>query len=226
MINTILKAKHWQVFLAIFVLPAIFYLVFFISWINSISEIQHHNMQTGDLTDIFGNFNYLGIAILLSTIPLFMYFYALGVGLQQYMPSGYSMKVKRFKWFWTVPLIFNCMAVILVFWFVSELAQNPEGTKVFFQNFEQNPKAVNPVVIAFAAIVISLLQLFVVFCTFYIYYFIGKTIKAAEIQREPKSDRYIGYCVLIWFSFIGVWFLQPTVNKIQDGSLPPEIPEH
>lgn len=58
------------------------------------------------------------------------------------------------------------------------------------------------------------LSLFVTFCAFYQYWFIAKTIKTAELQRDVKFSEYVGEFFLVWFYPIGVWILQPTINKL------------
>jgi len=64
---------------------------------------------------------------------------------------------------------------------------------------------------AFAVIIP--LHLFSMFCIFYCLYFVAKTIKTVELQREVTFSDFIGEFFLVWFHLIGVWILQPRINK-------------
>jgi hypothetical protein len=49
---------------------------------------------------------------------------------------------------------------------------------------------------------------------FYILYFVAKTMKSVEMQKTVTFNDYAGEFFLIWFFPIGIWFLQPRINKI------------
>jgi len=52
------------------------------------------------------------------------------------------------------------------------------------------------------------------FRIFYSMYFVAKTIKTAELQRKVGFGDFVGEFFLLWFYFIGVWIVQPKVNKL------------
>jgi len=56
------------------------------------------------------------------------------------------------------------------------------------------------------------------FCIFYCLYFVAKALKSVELQREVTFNDYAGEFFLFWFSPIGVWVLQPRINKLFDNS--------
>jgi len=58
---------------------------------------------------------------------------------------------------------------------------------------------------------------------FYCLYFISKSLKAVELQRDVTFNDYAGEFFLIWFFPIGIWFIQPRINKLFDETL--QIPE-
>jgi hypothetical protein len=45
-------------------------------------------------------------------------------------------------------------------------------------------------------------------------YFAAKTLKTVELKREATFSDFVGEFFLIWFNFIGIWILQPKINKI------------
>ncbi|MGD0962951.1 MAG: hypothetical protein ABSA57_03505 [Candidatus Acidiferrales bacterium] len=69
--------------------------------------------------------------------------------------------------------------------------------------------------------VIVPLHLFAMFCFFYIVYFDSKSLVLAE-KREPLSfSDYAGPFFLLWFFPIGVWIIQPKINRLYAGNRNP-----
>ena len=52
------------------------------------------------------------------------------------------------------------------------------------------------------------------FSMFYYLYFVAKTIKIAELQKKLEFVNFASEFFLIWFYPIGIWFIQPKINKI------------
>jgi hypothetical protein len=42
----------------------------------------------------------------------------------------------------------------------------------------------------------------------------AKTIVVAETQKIHSFDKYIGTFLLLWFFPIGIWFIQPRLNRL------------
>ena len=42
----------------------------------------------------------------------------------------------------------------------------------------------------------------------------AKSIVLAETQRKQNFNRYIGTFLLLWFFPIGIWFVQPRLNRL------------
>jgi hypothetical protein len=45
-------------------------------------------------------------------------------------------------------------------------------------------------------------------------YFTAKTITSVEMKKETHFSDYIGDFFLIWFFPVGIWFLQPRINRL------------
>lgn len=71
-----------------------------------------------------------------------------------------------------------------------------------------------PAFFPYSFLIIIPLHLFAMFCMFYCLYFVSKALKSAELQREALLGDYIIDFILFWFYFVGIWFLQPRINKL------------
>jgi hypothetical protein len=78
-------------------------------------------------------------------------------------------------------------------------------------------RSTNPALVA----VIFPLHFFAAFCIFYVFYFVSKNLVLAETGRPALFPDYAWEFFLIWFSFAGVWLLQPRVNRLYEQPLPP-----
>jgi hypothetical protein len=63
-------------------------------------------------------------------------------------------------------------------------------------------------------IIVFPLHLFSMFCIFYCLYFVAKTFKTVELQREVQFSDFAGEFFLIWFFPVGIWVIQPKINKM------------
>lgn len=62
----------------------------------------------------------------------------------------------------------------------------------------------------------------------YVFYFMAKALKSVETQSEVSFTDCIGDFMLLIFLPIGIWFIQPRINKIFAAEPEPEtinIPE-
>jgi hypothetical protein len=56
------------------------------------------------------------------------------------------------------------------------------------------------------------------FCIFYCFYFTAKVLKTVELQKPVTFNDYAGEFFLIWFFPIGIWFIQPRINRLFNGT--------
>lgn len=198
MISTFLKAKHWQLGLVL-IAPVI--LVQILTLGTSLFHIEEG-------TNIDPNpISYLLIIILLVTLLLTFvllgWFWSISIGLQSKLPKHLKMKTKAFK-------IFNLYTGVYTGLLCSFLIIAPMS-EWMMELFQENLK--------YFFLIIPL-HLFAMFCIIYCMYFSGKTLKTVELQREAHRYEYYVEILLFWFSFIGVWIIQPRVNKLVNQELP------
>jgi hypothetical protein len=195
MTDRFLKAKHWQLFLLMVGIPMVLQFVLMGQLVVGFAFQSHP-----DLVIMLGYMKYFPILAILCISVLFGWFWSVAVGLQNKVPVNIRMKVKKFKVFFIFPLVY--MVAFLTFFSVimsSPAANNPEPSEGLIGGL-------------FAVVVP--LYLFAIFCFLYTFYFVAKTLKTVEMQREVKFGNFAGEFFLLWFYPVGVWILQPKINKM------------
>lgn len=196
-----LRAKHWQLFLPLFGIPMIFYFVMMASIFTTIA-----NQSEPDPLFIFDYFKFFPILMILSSGIFFGWFWSVAIGLQYKVPAHVKMKITKFKVFFFIPMVYIFLLSI--------------GMVMLFNNLPQPDDRVEESlgVIGGVMMFIVPMHLFSMFCIFYSLYFVAKTFKTVELQRETAFSDFAGEFFLIWFYPIGVWIIQPKINKIVETS--------
>jgi len=191
--NLFLRAKHWQIFLVAFGLPFVFQMVMMVT---IFSEIAHnHNPEV--LFTFFKVFPLLMVLFIGTTLG---WEYSVAIGLQKLVPPNVKMKVTKFKIFFFIPVTYLCLIIAFTTYLFSghiPTQSNPPGP-IFFSVFA----------------IIFPIHLFSVFCLFYCLYFVAKTYKTVELQRAVIFSDFVGEFFMAWFIFIGIWIMQPKINKM------------
>ena len=58
---------------------------------------------------------------------------------------------------------------------------------------------------------------YLMYAMFQFFFYPGKALKSIEINEEAKVGEYIGYFFLMIFWPIGIWWIQPKLNKVEAG---------
>jgi uncharacterized membrane protein len=130
----------------------------------------------------------------------FGWFWSVAIGLQKKLPENVTMKVKKFKVFFFIPMVYIFCIIIFMSFTISGLMNGGGEPNVGFLG-------------GIFAIIVPL-HLFSMFCIFYTLYFVAKTFKTVELQREVKFSDFAGEFFMIWFYPIGIWIIQPKINKM------------
>ena len=186
MIDRFLNAKHWQLFLLTFGIPMIFQFIMMGTMFANIGSSDNPSPNF-----MFNYFKVFPIMMLLFMGVFFGWFWSVAVGLQRVIPDEIKLKVNRFKIFLLIPVVY--IIFFLRFFMTSFISGGP-----------------NPGIFA----IIVPLHLFSMFCIFYSLYFVAKTFKTAELQRKVTFSDFAGEFFMIWFYPIGIWIVQPKINKM------------
>jgi len=151
-------------------------------------------ISSGDPTMIF---YFFPVLMLVYMTTFFGWFYSLGANLSKKLPPSAPMNLSRFKLFLIIPIVYILLFSLFIAGMISNISTATEpNPSVFF--------------------LIMPLHLFCMFCMFYCMYFNAKALKAVELQRQVTFSDFVGEFFLLWFLPIGVWIIQPRINKIFD----------
>ena len=135
------------------------------------------------------------VAFLLFCGILLGWFYTLGVNLNKRLPDQVKMNLTKFKWCIVIVVAYMIFygAFVSYFWLNTDRAGN------------------------FACILpfhfLSML------CMLYCLYFVAKSLKIVELKRPDTQGSYIKELFLFCLFPIGIWIIQPRINKIFESSL-------
>lgn len=202
LINLFLRARHWHLFALTFGITMVFQIVIMAQMFSGFAYGSEPDLD-GILTvfQIIPWISFFYLAI------MFGWYWSVAIGLQAKLPENANMKTGKFKWFFFVPLIY--LMAFTIFMSV--------GLTTIFRSLEQGNEPDPGFIIGMIPVIMPL-HLFSIFCVFYCLYFVAKTIKTAELQRETAFSDFVGEFFLIWFFPIGIWFIQPKVNQLADSN--------
>jgi len=196
--NIFLKAKHWQIFLLSFGIPFIIYIIMIVSLMSNFINMQRSIDSSPDTFIIYRFFTIFPIIMLIFMGVLYGWFWSVAIGLQKKVPEGIKMKIMKFKIFF-----FYIICYMILFM----------GSFFFMFRAINFLEYIDPSFMMF----ILPFHFFAMFCSFYMLYFVAKTFKTVELQREVKFSDFAGEFFMIWFYPIGIWILQPKINKMIEG---------
>ncbi len=135
------------------------------------------------------------IIIIVFAITFYGWFYILGINLRKRLTPPAALNLKWFKFFVFIPLIYFLLISLMMmseaFNFLNHERKNADFIGIIFP-----------------------LHALSTFSTFYCIYFISKALKSVELKRVVTFNDFVGEFFLLWFFPIGIWFIQPRINKI------------
>ena len=125
--------------------------------------------------------------------PFACWLYSLGINLHKKLPMSVKMNLKRFKISFFVSIFY--MLCFGAFIFI--------GIDFMHKIFG----------------LIFIIHIFALYYLFYCFYFVAKSLKSIELQKEAiwSENDYALYFFSLCFFPIGIWVLQPKINKLFDN---------
>jgi hypothetical protein len=193
-----LRAKHWHLFLLTFGIPTLFQFILMGTMFASIANGTEPNPSS-----FLSFFAVFPVLIIVFAGTFFGWFWSIAIGLQDKIPTNVKMKTGTFKVFFFIPITYMFLISI--------------GMETAMSGVFESIEEPNVGLIAGSMAIIIPLHLFSMFCIFYCLYFVSKTFKTIELQRETTFSDFAGEFFLLWFYPIGIWIIQPKINKMVDG---------
>ena len=143
---------------------------------------------------------FFAVMMLVIAVVYFGWFYAIGTWLYKRLPVKSGLKLNRFKFAVFFPVGYIAVALFLVREAMINVSSGAQlGAGMFA--------------------VILPVHLFSMACMLYALRFNAKALKSVESREPVKFSDYAGEFFLLWFFPIGIWFIQPRINKLFNDSL-------
>lgn len=188
----LLTAKHWQIFLLLFGAPIVAQMIAI--------PLMTRRMTLPEPIFTGGTQEGLLILAILLTGYLMVYFgwmFAIATELQKLIVPEIHMKVSKFKVFWTVPLVYFFVLLFLM------------GSAATSKEFVGPDEIFGGLFFWFI-----FFHLFAMLGVFYSLYFCAKSLATAEAQKPLRFIEVVPDLVLFWMLPVGIWVLQPRLNKL------------
>ncbi len=217
--NFLLKSPHWLVFIVLVVVPFVLTMAFYIYWVvNMISFIENgsngdpfaHAYGPSDPDFIFGKMKFLLLIYLPSLLGLFlteMWMYHLANASNNSLPEELKVNLKTFNVLVYVPAFVFALIILGMYILFSESNAFGNG----------GPENLSLIVVISILIIIG--YLFMIFAIFYSFVFAARAYKTAVLNKKVTFSDYVGEFFCLWFSFVGIWIMQPKINQIANGTL-------
>lgn len=167
----ILRLKHWQIFIAIFGAPILFFCIL---------------INLDDWDPIFA-FSPLLALVFFGT--LLLWFYVLATSLQTRHGSIETLVIKNYKIVLYVNLGYFALMILGML-----------GVQlVDYSDWKFS------------------LDLISQGTYLYMVWYISKSLRTVELQKEAQFSEYISTLIVLWFVPVGIWIIQPRINKIFDS---------
>jgi hypothetical protein len=145
-------------------------------------------------TPVFNFIIELTMLLVFSSL-FFGWYYTVGTELFKLIPNGDTTTLKKFK----ISLaILATIAICFILYYAIFYFDNSSSESSNEDSF----------------LMFALFNLTYIICVAYCTSFIAENLKTAELQRQAVFSEYIIDILFIWFFILGVWFIQPRVNKL------------
>lgn len=213
-----LRSKHWLLFIPI-ALPTLLSYGFQGVYGAELQQMQLDpdsvDFSSLDLYD-YSSYVYGYILVLLvGGFTQLGWLWTIGNDLHDRLTEGFNLKPKTFQVTIAVSGFFLLLMAFAIHqgfnWFADSLPVWIEGDGL---GEEQGMDLMKTVFTYFAGF--FLLGLIAFGCQIYSVIYVGKTLKSIELGRPAKGGEFAGYSILSYLLIIGIWILQPKVNRLME----------
>ncbi len=214
--DTLLKAKHWQIFLFAFGIPWLLMFVIMGFGFADFFSMIRVNPEPRDAAIIMSDFMskmMIGVLplALLSVLVNYGWMYAVNNRISPMAPDVYKPNMQLVSLAIILMVVFNILNTVLTGYMYSTGFEE-------MLTFESDPSAMRNFGSSFMIMyVVSIFSTLAnLGLSVYVCYQLSRALKGAELQRHLRSDDTIGPFFAFFFLFIGIWFMQPIVNELYE----------
>ena len=138
------------------------------------------------------------VMMIVFIIGIFGWIWAISTQLHKKLPMEVNLNIRGFKIIFSVPIFYT---LALTLWMAYQ----------FYFRFHETSPNVGPFIG-----IIAFFHFLSMICILLGLRFAAQTLRSVELGRLAKFSEYAVEFVLIWFSPIGFWVLQPRLNKLVD----------
>lgn len=184
MTERFLRAKPWQIFIIIFIIPYS---------LQSLAMTQTHN-------DPERMIYYTPFIMIVFLLGLFGWLGSIITGLKEKVPAEIKMKIRKFKLFLLIPMIYMPFAFALY--------------DLVIDNMEKSNGEPSGIMMVISFAIIFPLHILSIFGFLHSFYYVAKTYKTVELKREVSFSDFAGEFFLLLLFPVGIWVLQPKIQKL------------
>jgi hypothetical protein len=195
-----LRAKHWQLFIPAIAIPFTLMIVLIITAIMTITSLENN---TDRPENVLWLFYLLPVVLILSWFVQFAWSWTVLTKLSKLVPDHVRLPIGRIKFFFVLPVIYFCCLPFYIVFVIQTVTMEKEEDLLLA---------------ALLGLVVFIFHFLSIFCILHTFYFVAKTVKSAELQRNPSFSNFVGDFFLIWIFPVGIWFIQPRINRLIENA--------
>lgn len=194
------RAKHWQLFIPAIAIPFTLMIVLIITAIMTITSLENN---TDRPENVLWLFYLLPVVLILSWFVQFAWSWTVLTKLSKLVPDHVRLPIGRIKFFFVLPVIYFCCLPFYIVFVIQTVTMEKEEDLLLA---------------ALLGLVVFIFHFLSIFCILHTFYFVAKTVKSAELQRNPSFSNFVGDFFLIWIFPVGIWFIQPRINRLIENA--------
>lgn len=228
--NLFLKAKHWQLFLLMVTPYVVSSVVMVYQYMILLTQsVQSSHETVPDFGGLFQTSMWMIACSMLSFFIFILWLWAANVNLRKKLPIHLRDSLVRFYISFCFPILYILFMPFGYYFLFSDVING----SVSFVDWMSNPVLIEDMIQKGKILLPISLGLYILYipAVLYLAYRTGKTMKKLECKREVGFSECIVEMILTFFyPIVGVWFLQPQVNKYaeypdgDESQTPPPTP--
>lgn len=203
--ESFLKSKHWVLFTLGYGIQIVFYLIM-------IPKSFHHPLSADpqeQFVQTMSIFRMFGPMMILMSLIIYGWIWSIVNALYDKLPPFAGINLQKFNFIFGLAFFYVMALSIFLSWYF--------GNTDFIEMIDKPD--FRPSVFITSFLFIFVLHILAMVAIFYSIYVAAKTVKTIELQRKVSFSDFVAEFFLIWFFPVGIWILQPRLNRYVKGEI-------